>query len=259
MPVEPTYPGAHIEEIPSGVRTITGVATSVAAFVDRFARGPLGKPVRLVGVADLERELGGLSPTSEASYAIQQFFINGGSECWAVRVADTTSSTAPATAASATLRAQPGAGATTIALNLACLTHQQSEARKTSRTLFWPYAGAASLPFLPPDAASTRKIGLATVAAYADAPDVLLHVEPSGYAPQVHLDMLLGDLFARYETIVCDTGSAPGDANKDCTVDVKDIQLLLDHWGEDGPVADCNGDGVVDGADLGMILADWSR
>lgn len=107
--------------------------------------------------------------------------------------------------------AQPGAGATTIALNLACLTHQQSEARKTSRTLFWPYAGAASLPFLPPDAASTRKIGLATVAAYADAPDVLLHVEPSGYAPQVHLDMLLGDLFARYETIVCDTGSAPGD------------------------------------------------
>ncbi|MEZ5866754.1 MAG: hypothetical protein R3D25_22770, partial [Geminicoccaceae bacterium] len=117
MPVEPTYPGAHIEEIPSGVRTITGVATSVAAFVDRFARGPLGKPVRLVGVADLERELGGLSPTSEASYAIQQFFINGGSECWAVRVADTTSSTAPATAASATLRAQPSAGATVFTIS----------------------------------------------------------------------------------------------------------------------------------------------
>jgi phage tail sheath protein FI len=117
MPVEPTYPGAHIEEIPSGVRTITGVATSVAAFVDRFARGPLGKPVRLFGVAHLERELGGLSPTSEASYAIQQFFINGGSECWAVRVADTTSSTAPATAASATLRAQPGAGATVFTVS----------------------------------------------------------------------------------------------------------------------------------------------
>jgi len=35
MPVKPTYPGVYIEEIPSGVRTITGVATSVAAFVDR--------------------------------------------------------------------------------------------------------------------------------------------------------------------------------------------------------------------------------
>ncbi|MEZ5863376.1 MAG: hypothetical protein R3D25_04630 [Geminicoccaceae bacterium] len=117
MPVKPTYPGVYIEEIPSGVRTITGVATSVAAFVDRFARGPLGTPVQLVGVADLERELGGLSATSEASYAIQQFFINGGGECWAVRVADTTSSTGPATAASATLRAQPSAGATVFTIS----------------------------------------------------------------------------------------------------------------------------------------------
>ena len=47
MPVKPTYPGVYIEEIPSGVRTITGVATSIAAFVDRFARGPLGTPVQL--------------------------------------------------------------------------------------------------------------------------------------------------------------------------------------------------------------------
>ncbi len=120
MPVKPTYPGVYIEEIPSGVRTITGVATSVAAFVDRFARGPLGKPVQLFGMADLEREFGGLDPASEASYAIQQFFINGGSECWAVRVADTTSassSTAPATAASVTLRAQPAAGATVFTVS----------------------------------------------------------------------------------------------------------------------------------------------
>jgi phage tail sheath protein FI len=40
MPVVPTYPGVYIEEIPSGVRTIVGVATSVAAFIDFFARGP---------------------------------------------------------------------------------------------------------------------------------------------------------------------------------------------------------------------------
>lgn len=113
MPVQPTYPGVYIEEIPSGVRTITGVATSVAAFVDRFARGPLNKAVQLFGMADLTRELGGLSRTSEASYAIQQFFLNGGSECFVVRVADTTSAsspTGPATAASVPLNAQPGGG-----------------------------------------------------------------------------------------------------------------------------------------------------
>ena len=40
MPVTPTYPGVYIEEIPSGVRTITGVATSITAFIGRARRGP---------------------------------------------------------------------------------------------------------------------------------------------------------------------------------------------------------------------------
>ena len=40
MPIAPTYPGVYIQEIPSGVRTITGVATSITAFVGRAAAGP---------------------------------------------------------------------------------------------------------------------------------------------------------------------------------------------------------------------------
>jgi uncharacterized protein len=39
------YPGGYIEEILSGVRTIVGVATSVTAFIDFFARGPMYKEV----------------------------------------------------------------------------------------------------------------------------------------------------------------------------------------------------------------------
>lgn len=35
MPVQPTFPGVYIEEIPSGVRTIVGVATSIGAFINR--------------------------------------------------------------------------------------------------------------------------------------------------------------------------------------------------------------------------------
>jgi phage tail sheath protein FI len=119
MPVKPTYPGVYIEEVPSGVRTIIGTATSIAAFVDRFARGPLDRPVQLFGMADFEREFGGLSADSEASYGIQQFFLNGGTECFVVRVADTTSPvtpTTPATAASTVLRVQPGAGANVLAV-----------------------------------------------------------------------------------------------------------------------------------------------
>jgi phage tail sheath protein FI len=104
MPIAPTYPGVYIEEVPSGVRTITGVATSVAAFVDFFRQGPLNEAVQIFGFADFEREFGGLHTLSEASYAIQQFFLNGGSEAWVVRVG------AGAAAAATVLRDVPGTG-----------------------------------------------------------------------------------------------------------------------------------------------------
>ena len=87
MPTTPTYPGVYIEEIPSGVRTIAGVGTSITAFVGYTARGPLNEAVRILSFADFERTFGGLHRNSEVSYAIQQFFANGGSDSYVVRVA----------------------------------------------------------------------------------------------------------------------------------------------------------------------------
>jgi uncharacterized protein len=86
MPVAPTFPGVYIEEVPSGVRTIAGVATSIATFVDRFRRGPVDEAVQIFSFADFEREFGGLDAGSDASYGIQQFYLNGGTEAWIVRV-----------------------------------------------------------------------------------------------------------------------------------------------------------------------------
>ena len=60
MPVSLSYPGVYIEEVPSGVRTITGVATSIAAFVGRARRGPVHEAVTINGFADFERQFGGL-------------------------------------------------------------------------------------------------------------------------------------------------------------------------------------------------------
>jgi phage tail sheath protein FI len=85
MPVRSTFPGVYIEEVPSGVRTIVGVATSVAAFIDYFARGPMNRAIQIFSFADFEREFGGLDALSEASYAIQQFFLNGGTEAYVIR------------------------------------------------------------------------------------------------------------------------------------------------------------------------------
>ncbi len=86
MPIKPRYPGVHIQEIPTAARTIEGIATSIAAFIDLFKRGPKNKAVRVSSMADFVRRFGGLDKNSAASYAIQQFFLNGGTEAWVVRV-----------------------------------------------------------------------------------------------------------------------------------------------------------------------------
>ena len=59
----------------------------MTAFIGAAKRGPIDEAVRMLGFADYERRFGGLSLDSEMSYAVRQFFLNGGSEAWVVRVA----------------------------------------------------------------------------------------------------------------------------------------------------------------------------
>lgn len=87
MPVNPTYPGVYIEEIPSGVRTITGVATSITAFLGLAKRGPVNKAVHIFSLKEYEDKFGGLSSDFYMGYAVSQFFLNGGTEAWIVRLA----------------------------------------------------------------------------------------------------------------------------------------------------------------------------
>lgn len=90
MPVSYRAPGVYVQELDSGVHPIVGVSTATAAFVDVFQKGTVGKPVKIFGPGDFQREFGGVSADSEASYAITQFFNNGGGQAWVVRVAGTT-------------------------------------------------------------------------------------------------------------------------------------------------------------------------
>ena len=91
MPVQLASPGVYIQEVSSGVRTIAGVATSVAAFLGAASRGPINKATRIFSFADFERAFGGLSADSEMSYAVRQFFLNGGTDAWIVRIVKTAS------------------------------------------------------------------------------------------------------------------------------------------------------------------------
>lgn len=86
MPITPTYPGVYIEEIPSGVRTIMGVATSITAFIGRAVRGPVNEPVTINSFGDYERIFGGLWTESTMSYAVRDFYLNGGSQAIIVRL-----------------------------------------------------------------------------------------------------------------------------------------------------------------------------
>src|SRR3954452_23414213 len=87
MPGPYLYPGVYVEEIPSGVRPIAGASVSDTAFVDWFPRGTIDRAVRITSLSDYEREFGDLDSGSEASYAIRQYYLNGGSVAWVVRVA----------------------------------------------------------------------------------------------------------------------------------------------------------------------------
>jgi phage tail sheath protein FI len=88
MPVAPpvSYPGVYIQEVPSNVRTIVPVDTATTAFVGRALRGPVDAATVINSWADFESMFGGLWEKSSMSYAVRDFFQNGGGKAVIVRV-----------------------------------------------------------------------------------------------------------------------------------------------------------------------------
>lgn len=85
-----TYPGVYIEEISSGQHTITGVATSIAAFVGWAPQGPINEAVMVESFAEYQARYGTFVPGISLAYAVNQFFQNGGSQAYIVRIVDST-------------------------------------------------------------------------------------------------------------------------------------------------------------------------
>lgn len=80
-----TAPGVYVQEVPSGVHTVVGVSTSVTAFIGRTTYGPVGEPTLITSFEDFERTFGGLKKDSLTTYAIQDFFLNGGTQAIVIR------------------------------------------------------------------------------------------------------------------------------------------------------------------------------
>jgi phage tail sheath protein FI len=87
MAADARFPGIHVEETSGGAQPIAGVPTSIALFAGWAARGPVDEAVRVDGFTGFERAFGGLDPRSLLAYSVKQFFDNGGSEAWVLRIA----------------------------------------------------------------------------------------------------------------------------------------------------------------------------
>jgi len=99
MPVNPTYPGIYVEELPSSSHTIIAAPTSITVFIGyshpflgEYAESTTnwGTAVRIFSFADYERIFGGLFRSTELDtnlpYAVSEFFLNGGSDAYVVGI-----------------------------------------------------------------------------------------------------------------------------------------------------------------------------
>jgi phage tail sheath protein FI len=88
MPITPTYPGVYVQEVPSGVRAITSVGTSIGMFLGRASRGSIGEPVLCTGWLDFVRAFSEDTTNGSLPHYVRLFFLNGGTTCWVVRLAN---------------------------------------------------------------------------------------------------------------------------------------------------------------------------
>lgn len=78
--------GIQVQEEAGSGQAIAEASTAVTAFVGRCLRGPVNRPVTLSGFNEFQRVFGGLWQPSTLSYAVEQYFENGGRTAVVVRV-----------------------------------------------------------------------------------------------------------------------------------------------------------------------------
>lgn len=97
-------PAVFIEELPSGIKPIEGVGTSVGAFVGHAERGPIGVAVALSNYSQFVREFGDAIDNGYLAFAVKSFFDEGGSSCYVVRTSHYTGNTPDAVASEQTFQ-----------------------------------------------------------------------------------------------------------------------------------------------------------
>jgi phage tail sheath protein FI len=96
MPINPTYPGLYIEELPSTSHAIIAAPTSITVFIgyvhpfqgECHDQSLWGEAIRIFNFSDYQRVFGGLFRSgildTSVAYAVNQFFLNGGADAYVV-------------------------------------------------------------------------------------------------------------------------------------------------------------------------------
>jgi uncharacterized protein len=91
MPEKINFTSAYVEEAPSNAPPIRSTPTCVAAFFGRTLKGAFNKAIPCVSHADFIDSFGTPHPQSDLGHSVQQFFVNGGTDCFIIRLASNTS------------------------------------------------------------------------------------------------------------------------------------------------------------------------
>lgn len=119
-----------MEEIETGLRPMEGVSTSTAGFIGMAEKGKVsGTPEFVSSFADFTRKFGGYLSESAygeyryLSYAVEQFFANGGTRCYVMRTVASDATIAQITSNGIHISAKnPGKWGNEIKINIASAT-----------------------------------------------------------------------------------------------------------------------------------------
>jgi len=81
-----TYPGVYVQEVSSGVRPLDTASTSIAAFVGLAEMGPDTGAPRIFNWTGFQQQFGGFINDGYLAQSVFQFFNNGGSQCYILRI-----------------------------------------------------------------------------------------------------------------------------------------------------------------------------
>ena len=79
-------PAVYVEEVSSGAKPIAGVGTSTGAFVGLAEKGAINTPVLITNWTQFVAEFGSFVIGNFLAYSVFQFFNEGGTKCYVVRV-----------------------------------------------------------------------------------------------------------------------------------------------------------------------------